>query len=102
VDFYGRTLARSADALRASSEFYRAIDEIMEQNERRRAHPLSIPVLTLAGDQRLRPPGRRDRPAHRGRPGQRDRRQLWPLSARGAARSPLAELIPFLAPDRNG
>ena len=38
VDLYVQTIARSADALRASFEFYRAIDEIMAQNERRRAH----------------------------------------------------------------
>jgi pimeloyl-ACP methyl ester carboxylesterase len=53
VDFYVQTLARSADALRASFEFYRAIDEIIAQNERRREHPLTMPVLTLAGDQSL-------------------------------------------------
>ncbi|HWG12412.1 MAG TPA: alpha/beta hydrolase [Streptosporangiaceae bacterium] len=53
VDFYVQTLARSADALRASFEFYRAIDEIIAQNERRRAYPLAMPVLTLAGEQSL-------------------------------------------------
>jgi pimeloyl-ACP methyl ester carboxylesterase len=55
VGFYVQTLARSAEALRASFEFYRAIDEIIAQNERRRAHPLTIPVLTLAGDRSLGP-----------------------------------------------
>jgi pimeloyl-ACP methyl ester carboxylesterase len=55
VGFYVQTLARSADALRASFEFYRAIDEIIAQNERRRAHPLTMPVLTLAGDRSLGP-----------------------------------------------
>jgi pimeloyl-ACP methyl ester carboxylesterase len=53
VDLYVHTIARSADALRASFEFYRAIDEIIAQNERRRARPLTIPVLTLAGDRSL-------------------------------------------------
>jgi pimeloyl-ACP methyl ester carboxylesterase len=55
VGFYVQTIARSADALRASFEFYRAIDEITAQNERRRARPLTIPVLTLAGDRSLGP-----------------------------------------------
>ena len=55
VGFYVQTIARSADALRASFEFYRAIDEIIAQNERRRAQPLTIPVLTLAGDRSLGP-----------------------------------------------
>ena len=55
VGFYVQTLARSADALRASFEFYRAIDEIIAQNERRRARPLTMPVLTLAGDRSLGP-----------------------------------------------
>jgi pimeloyl-ACP methyl ester carboxylesterase len=53
VGYYVQTIARSADALRASFEFYRAIDEIIAQNERRRARPLTIPVLTLAGDRSL-------------------------------------------------
>ncbi len=53
VGFYVQTIARSADALRASFEFYRAIDEIIAQNEVRRAHPLPMPVLTVAGDQSL-------------------------------------------------
>ncbi|MBV9796092.1 MAG: alpha/beta hydrolase [Actinobacteria bacterium] len=55
VGFYVQTIARSADALRASFEFYRAIDEIAAQNERRRTRPLTIPVLTLAGDRSLGP-----------------------------------------------
>jgi pimeloyl-ACP methyl ester carboxylesterase len=53
VGFYVQTIARSAEALRASFDFYRAIDEIIAQNERRRAHPLTMPVLTLAGDRSL-------------------------------------------------
>ena len=55
VGFYVQTIARSADALRASFEFYRAIDEIIAQNERRRTRPLTMPVLTLAGDRSLGP-----------------------------------------------
>lgn len=50
VQFYVRTIARSPDALRASFEFYRAIDDILAQNEQRRQHKLAVPVLALAGD----------------------------------------------------
>jgi pimeloyl-ACP methyl ester carboxylesterase len=53
VGFYVQTIARSADALRASFEFYRAIDEIIAQNEVRRTNPLPMPVLTVAGEQSL-------------------------------------------------
>ena len=101
VGFYVQPLARSADALRASFEFYRAIDEITAQNERRRAHPLTIPVLTLAGDQSL---------GHRvGEIGQLIATDPVNVIVANCGHylpeeqpeALLAELIPFLAPERN-
>ncbi|HEY6501022.1 MAG TPA: alpha/beta hydrolase [Streptosporangiaceae bacterium] len=102
VDFYVQTLARSADALRASFEFYRAIDEIMTQNERRRAHPLTIPVLTLAGAQSLGP-----RVGEIGRTIAADPVNVVIANCghylpEEQPEALLAELIPFLEPDRNG
>jgi pimeloyl-ACP methyl ester carboxylesterase len=49
VDLYVETLAASPDALRASFEFYRALDVTIEQNVRRKARRLTLPVLTIAG-----------------------------------------------------
>lgn len=43
-------LARDRDALRASFGPYRAIDETVAQNTRRRGRRLRMPVLTVAGD----------------------------------------------------
>jgi pimeloyl-ACP methyl ester carboxylesterase len=51
VDLYVETLAASPEALRCSFAFYRAIDATIEQNTRRRAHRLTLPVLTIAGAQ---------------------------------------------------
>ncbi|WP_050799960.1 hypothetical protein [Streptomyces himastatinicus] len=49
VGFYVETLARDPEALRASFEFYRATDDNIAQNERRKQHPLPLPVLGVAG-----------------------------------------------------
>ncbi|TDD80905.1 alpha/beta hydrolase [Saccharopolyspora karakumensis] len=48
VKYYVDAL-RDFDALRASFDYYRAIDEIIEQNEVRRRHKLALPVLAIAG-----------------------------------------------------
>lgn len=53
VQTYVASLARSRDALRASFEPYRALDVTIAQNERRRATPITLPVLALAGDANL-------------------------------------------------
>ncbi|KAA6214569.1 alpha/beta hydrolase [Streptomyces albofaciens JCM 4342] len=50
VDFYVETLARDPEALRASFDYYRATDENIAQNTRRRRRPLAMPVLGVAGD----------------------------------------------------
>lgn len=49
VDLYIEPLASDRDALRASFEFYRAIDTTIEQNARRKTRKLVMPVLTIAG-----------------------------------------------------
>ena len=49
VEVYIEALAGDPAALRASFDFYRALDETMAQNARRRSHPLAMPVLTIAG-----------------------------------------------------
>ncbi|MFI0779817.1 alpha/beta fold hydrolase [Streptomyces sp. NPDC021212] len=49
VDFYVETLARDPEALRASFEYYRATDDNIAQNNRRKQHPLRMPVLGVAG-----------------------------------------------------
>jgi pimeloyl-ACP methyl ester carboxylesterase len=49
VDLYIETLASDRDALRASFEFYRAIDTTIEQNHRRRQRKLTMPVLAIGG-----------------------------------------------------
>ncbi|MFD0304963.1 alpha/beta fold hydrolase [Streptomyces sp. NPDC127119] len=49
VDFYVETIARDPEALRASFDHYRATDDNIAQNERRKQHPLTMPVLGVAG-----------------------------------------------------
>jgi pimeloyl-ACP methyl ester carboxylesterase len=49
VRHYVETLAASPEALRASFAFYRAVDETMEQNARRKARRVTLPVLAIAG-----------------------------------------------------
>ncbi|WP_326687458.1 alpha/beta hydrolase [Streptomyces sp. NBC_01795] len=50
VGFYIETLARDPEALRASFDYYRATDENIAQNNRRKEQPLAMPVLGVAGD----------------------------------------------------
>jgi pimeloyl-ACP methyl ester carboxylesterase len=54
VDYYIDLIARDPDALRCSFEFYRAIDQTVEQNERRRGRRLTLPVLAIGGGDGLR------------------------------------------------
>ncbi|MGW7003817.1 alpha/beta fold hydrolase [Streptomyces sp. NPDC054933] len=49
VEVYVQAL-RLPEALRASFDYYRAIDETMEQSTRRKQRKLQIPVLAVAGD----------------------------------------------------
>ncbi|MFF4402289.1 alpha/beta fold hydrolase [Streptomyces sp. NPDC001480] len=49
VKHYVDILAADPDALRASFEFYRALDTTIAQNQRRKSRPLTLPVLTIAG-----------------------------------------------------
>ncbi|MEV2211605.1 alpha/beta hydrolase [Streptomyces sp. NPDC050997] len=49
VDFYVETIARDPEALRASFDYYRATDDNIAQNNRRKQHPLTMPVLSAAG-----------------------------------------------------
>jgi pimeloyl-ACP methyl ester carboxylesterase len=49
VDYYVDRLATTPDALRGSFGFYRAIDASGEQNQRRKAKRLSLPVLVIGG-----------------------------------------------------
>lgn len=49
IDFYAETIARDAQALRASFDFYRATDDNIAQNARRKTRNLTLPVLTVAG-----------------------------------------------------
>ncbi|MEU8780364.1 alpha/beta hydrolase [Streptomyces sp. NPDC048637] len=49
VGFYVESLAREPEALRASFEYYRATDDNSAQNHRRKLHPLTLPVLSVAG-----------------------------------------------------
>ncbi len=53
VQFYVDTLRRSPAALRASFDFYRAIEEIIEQNQQRKQHKLQMPVLPMGGEHGL-------------------------------------------------
>jgi pimeloyl-ACP methyl ester carboxylesterase len=48
VEYYIAAL-REPDALRASFEYYRAIDQIIDQNQTRRSRRLEIPVLAIGG-----------------------------------------------------
>ncbi|MCX5451576.1 alpha/beta fold hydrolase [Streptomyces nigrescens] len=49
VAFYVESLARDPEALRASFDYYRATDDNIAQNHRRKRHPLTLPVLSVAG-----------------------------------------------------
>jgi len=49
VRYYVDSIARDPEALRCSFEFYRAIDQTMEQNVRRQERRLTIPVLAIGG-----------------------------------------------------
>ncbi|MEV0407529.1 alpha/beta hydrolase [Actinoallomurus sp. NPDC050550] len=49
VEHYVQTLASDPEALRASFEFYRALDTTIAQNQRRKTRRLTLPVLTIAG-----------------------------------------------------
>ncbi|WIX98477.1 alpha/beta hydrolase [Amycolatopsis mongoliensis] len=50
IDHYVDVLASDREALRASFEFYRALDTTIAQNGRRREHRLRMPVLAVAGE----------------------------------------------------
>ncbi|MER6124145.1 alpha/beta hydrolase [Streptomyces sp. NPDC001795] len=49
IAFYVETLARDPEALRASFDYYRATDDNIAQNGRRKQRPLTMPVLGVAG-----------------------------------------------------
>ncbi|MQY24167.1 alpha/beta fold hydrolase [Nocardia macrotermitis] len=49
VRHYIDTLAADPDALRASFDFYRALDATMHQNAHRRTRQLTLPVLAIGG-----------------------------------------------------
>ncbi|MGW8556729.1 alpha/beta fold hydrolase [Streptomyces tubercidicus] len=51
VGFYVESLARDPEALRASFDYYRATDDNIAQNHQRKRHPLTLPVLGVAGAQ---------------------------------------------------
>lgn len=53
VQEYVDALARSREALRASFEFYRALDDTIDQNTKRSATKPSLPILTIAGETNL-------------------------------------------------
>ncbi|WP_243437362.1 alpha/beta fold hydrolase [Streptomyces sp. FH025] len=53
VRHYVETLAADPEALRASFEFYRALDTTIAQNEERRVWRLSLPVLAIGGAENL-------------------------------------------------
>ncbi|MET7542907.1 hypothetical protein [Streptomyces sp. NPDC005507] len=78
VDFYVETIARDPEALCASFDYCRATDDNIAQNNRRKQHPLTMPVLGVAGawgqGERLGcPPRPRDRaPQQRRHPRLRD------------------------------
>ncbi|MBV8932169.1 MAG: alpha/beta hydrolase [Kutzneria sp.] len=50
VRFYVDMLRRSPQALHASFNFYRAIEEIIEQNDQRKRRKLRMPVLSVGGE----------------------------------------------------
>jgi hypothetical protein len=47
VNYYIEALARDWQALRCTFEFYRAIEQTVEQNTRRQARRLQLPVLAI-------------------------------------------------------
>lgn len=49
-DFYVSLLARDRDALRASFDYYRALDEVIPQTHERKKRKLTVPVLAFAGE----------------------------------------------------
>jgi pimeloyl-ACP methyl ester carboxylesterase len=49
VKHYIDALASDPESLRASFEFYRALDTTIAQNQRRKTRRLTLPVLTIAG-----------------------------------------------------
>ena len=49
VDYYVDLLAGNPEALRCSFEPYRALDETIAQNQRRRLGRLALPVMAIAG-----------------------------------------------------
>jgi len=53
VRYYVERLASSRDALRGSFGSYRAIDDTIAQNEQRKKHRLTLPVLAVGGGKGL-------------------------------------------------
>jgi pimeloyl-ACP methyl ester carboxylesterase len=53
VKLYLAALTEDPDGLRGSFGPYRALEETMRQNERRRRDPLPMPVLALGGDESI-------------------------------------------------
>lgn len=49
VRYYVDPIARDSESLRCAFDFYRAIDQTMEQNRRRQERRLEIPVLAIGG-----------------------------------------------------
>ncbi|MER6841948.1 hypothetical protein [Streptomyces platensis] len=49
LGFYAESLARDPEALRAGFDYYRATDDNIAQNRRRKRDPLTLPVLSVAG-----------------------------------------------------
>ncbi len=49
-EFYIAQLKRDPEALRASFDFYRAIDQTIPQNRERKKTKLTLPVLAYAGE----------------------------------------------------
>jgi pimeloyl-ACP methyl ester carboxylesterase/uncharacterized protein YbjT (DUF2867 family) len=49
-DFYISLLARDRNALRASFDYYRALDEVIPQTRERMKRQLTLPVLAFAGE----------------------------------------------------
>jgi len=49
IDFYIEQLKRDPQALRASFDYYRAIDQSIPQNQQRKATRLILPVLAFSG-----------------------------------------------------
>ncbi|WP_236030174.1 alpha/beta fold hydrolase [Paractinoplanes lichenicola] len=49
VDVYVNAITADPDGLRASFEYYRALDDTITQNERRKTRRLKLPVLAVGG-----------------------------------------------------